>query len=271
MGIKRKRFHFAQIVIWVMIIIYKAFIEMLRAILHSKDRKIKIAEETSINFRESYRDIEDFLTATIFSRLCYLEGSIWTELFEVECGDLEAREFWPRWKNDPQGLSQTEPDLFLRFEKCDIIIEAKRYDGWGQKKEQIEREIEAYKREYPKEEKTFYLFMLGGGGKNIIVKECYGNKVKSFEWQDLFEKVRNSCSVNKFIKDDLMMAFELHGIREKLFLKDLLSAKNIICIADYTKHIEYLSEFRRVPSWRGFDRIAQITINLNSLEFLKWK
>lgn len=200
-----------------------------------------------------------------------MEGSIWTELFKVECGGLETREFWPRWKNDIKGRSQTEPDLFLRFEKCDIIIEAKRYDGGGQKKEQIEREIESYRREYSNEKKTFYLFMLGGGGKNIDIQECYRDKVKSFEWQDLFEKVRDNRKINKFIKDDLLMAFDLHGVREKLFLKDLITHKTLNAIDECKKHMEYLNRFKRVPLWKGFDEIAQIEINLNNVEFLKWK
>jgi len=73
---------------------------MLRAIAHSKDRTIKLADskpagskEMYLNFRELYQDIEDFFTAAIFSRLCYLEGKIWKEIFNVEFGELKSREF----------------------------------------------------------------------------------------------------------------------------------------------------------------------------------
>lgn len=66
---------------------------MLRAIVHSKDRPIKISQENSeiakeINFRSIYPQTEDFFTAAVFSRLCYLEGNAIAKVFS-DCTDLD--------------------------------------------------------------------------------------------------------------------------------------------------------------------------------------
>ena len=217
---------------------------MLRAIAHSKDRTIKLADfkpagskEIYLNFRELYQDIEDFFTAAIFSRLCYLEGKIWQEIFNIEFGELKSREFWVRW--DYEG-SYIEPDVFIRFEKCDVIIEAKRYDGAGQYEQQLYGEIEAYQQNYPNN-KNFYLFTVGGGGKKLVFQEKYKDKIKSFDWQEIFEKVK-VLSINQQIKEDLLIAFDLHGIREKLFLGDL-TKPNLSCyrIDNFEKSISLIS------------------------------
>lgn len=88
---------------------------------------------------------EDSLTSSVFERLALLsDENLWWVLRNAcdkqalaatplpdNVGKLEKIEFWPSWKPDSQlerNSSRVEPDVFLRFEQYDIIVEAKRHD-----------------------------------------------------------------------------------------------------------------------------------------------
>lgn len=251
---------------------------MIRAIAHSKDRSIKINEngqDVSINFRESYNAIEDFFTAAIFSRLSYLDGFFWEKMFDINFGKLVYREFWPRWKDATGTQYEVEPDVFLRFEKCDLIIEAKRNDNSGQYKDQIIREIEAYKAKFGQDEKMFYLFAVGGNGKNIFqdIGETSSANIKAFDWQDIFNKVKK-LNMNVNLKEDLLLAFDLHGIRELVYLKDILSP---IVLNGLTINYEHSAKIlvngvKHIQNWDGLSAIVNTSVEYNkNKDILQWK
>lgn len=58
-----------------------------------------------------------------------LDNSANTTLNYKGFGNLDSYEFWPHWNS--KG-SYVEPDIFLRFENADIIIEAKKDDSTDQ-------------------------------------------------------------------------------------------------------------------------------------------
>jgi hypothetical protein len=138
---------------------------MLNAVLNRKTQGI---------FRQDYTGefagYEDSLTATVFERLFYLSRprqeaivdtllqDSWLTVRAADLGTLQAYEFWPRWPTLEGGI--TEPDIYVQFERADLIVEAKRWDVPQQYFEQWAREIKAR----PPERSGWPLLLLAIGG-----------------------------------------------------------------------------------------------------------
>jgi hypothetical protein len=115
---------------------------------------------------------EDSLTASVFSHLLHLPIELFWRILRAACYTTclpevvgEPREFdsWPKW--DPAGTGNKtyiEPDLFIRFEDFDLIIEAKRWDEGMQSRNQWQNELIAYGNEYGEEVRPVKLIALGG-------------------------------------------------------------------------------------------------------------
>lgn len=115
---------------------------------------------------------EDSLTAAVFSHLLHLPVAIFWQILRDACygtglpagvGEPKIIALWPKW--DPQGTrnsSYVEPDLFLRFDDFDLIIEAKRWDEGMQSRNQWEDQLIAYANEYGEEKRTIRIIALGG-------------------------------------------------------------------------------------------------------------
>ncbi len=139
-------------------------------------------------------------TSTIFEHLLLLPDNIlWSILrnstrtykqqLPEEIGYLESFEFWPKWNpNNTNNTTYVEPDLFIRFNKLDIIVEAKYQDGGGQYEEEWEREIQAYQNEYSDDKKDFILLAIGGNSnyKEENIGSC---KILKTNWSDLLNYV----------------------------------------------------------------------------------
>lgn len=189
--------------------------------------------------RERFKISEDSQTSSIFGTLLHLPTElIWKLLSEaclsgeiqIQVGKLKEFEFWPQW--DAKNTSNdrhVEPDLFLRFEFADVIVEAKKtkqqdYDQW-------EKEFRAYLNEYGDEEKIVFMLAVGGIHK-IEVEELILNhenqkrtcKVFKLKWQKLSNQVKNTYDEllnNQYIINNLdsilrilktlLLAFEIHG------------------------------------------------------------
>jgi hypothetical protein len=261
---------------------------MLRAIIHSKSRSVAIPKDqynnltdlnVYINFRDCYQDIEDFFTASVFGRICYLSGSEIESLLRDATkadlsvfGELKEREFWPNWKYEIGARQRIEPDVFLRFEHCDVIVEAKRYDlATGQSINQIKLELDAYYKTYRNDEKPVYLLAIGGirPGLQDELAQINSGKVFAIRWDDIY-KALTVMKLNCFIKEDLIAAFELHGYRQLSWLRDLCT--NEVSI-DMTK-IESLSRTFVQPPQTWVMNLSKLTDLCNyhrTLEALKWK
>lgn len=130
---------------------------MLKALLRGKSRLSRDPDEpwTAV---DEYRDREDPLTSFVFGTLLYLPADcLWrilraaaatphASVLPNAAGELAPPEFWPSWWLKTSGPRQrVEPDVFLSFEACNVIIEAKRHDGHQmQYAAQLARELGAY-------------------------------------------------------------------------------------------------------------------------------
>ena len=95
---------------------------------------------------------EDPKTSSVFETLLMLPDELLWEVLRAACfdndnlpmvsGQIEDYEFWPHW--DSANTSNTklvEPDVFIRFQSFDLIIEAKYRDNYGQYSQQWEDRV----------------------------------------------------------------------------------------------------------------------------------
>lgn len=189
---------------------------------------------------------EDSFTALVFDLLKYLPIDVFWEILKKslcqdklpkESGDMLSIHFWEKWDpSDTTNSKYVEPDVFIRFNGFDVLIEAKRNDEKGQYQSQIYGEIQGYINEFGSEEETLYFIQLGGLTDNndieddnregIIIKHCKTNWSRILE-QIVYERKRiepinhYNISAYKRILDDLIKGFELHGYFKMFWLKDL--------------------------------------------------
>lgn len=181
---------------------------------------------------------EDPKTSSIFETLLMLPDELFWGVLRNACfdnsnlpdvaGQIESYDFWPHW--DPTGTTNcklVEPDLFIRFQAFDLIIEAKYGEFGGQYMQQWKNEIISYNNEYSDDEKSLYFIAIGGNAdketeavelsKNVDVNKC--------TWQSLliqvsrlreeyqgFSIISNLNSSTKRILDLVELAFNVHGV-----------------------------------------------------------
>jgi len=178
---------------------------------------------------------EDSLTSFIFERLSYLSIDLFKEIISelTKCesdklGDFKEMQFWPHW--DSKGTDNKnliEPDVFIRFEKYDIIIEAKRYDGnlqyEGQWKNEIIGYINEYEDDYNKEKLLFVALGDSGNNENPIEiekeKEKYSGKysICRRKWSSILNQIKllkdknaNNFGINNIL-NDIILIFQKFG------------------------------------------------------------
>lgn len=109
---------------------------------------------------------ENSLTASVFSHLLHLPTELWWQLLRGACrsgrlpanvGELRSVDFRPKW--DPTDVvtgnnTYVEPDLFLRFDSLDLIVEAKRWDNRQQNPQQWKAQLRAYWNQYASKQKN---------------------------------------------------------------------------------------------------------------------
>jgi hypothetical protein len=245
---------------------------VLHAILKGKMRGfLDKNTENGLSFRETYSAYEDFLTASVISRMAYLPSELFWEVIKrshVHCslkqaslpefaGNLVNIEFWPNWVTPDSEAIYCQPDVFLEFEKIDVIVEAKKNDSQLQNTTQLAKQLQSYfymKEKEENDKKTILLWTLGGMGKRVLksqVKDFFNKIVKliNFVYDDIhlissswFEILLTILNIRRFlvtkdkefqhiyyfdkshllrIVDDIIDGFRLHGIKEWFFLYKL--------------------------------------------------
>ena len=197
--------------------------------------------------RSKFITCEDSLTSSVIDLLKYLPVNLfWNVLKESMyqdklpklCGELLSIDYWPKWDaNQTNNNRLVEPDVFLRFEDFDVLIEAKRYDISGQNKIQFDNETQAYFNEYGEDNKSLYFIKLGG--LNTFSNEDYRNQkiiICKTDWTKLLGEIvhlkkeleqSNRFLTNHYVRllDDCILAFSLHHFYYMQWLKDLSDIK----------------------------------------------
>tara|TARA_R110002049_G_scaffold297185_3_gene486005 strand:- start:1060 stop:1776 length:717 start_codon:yes stop_codon:yes gene_type:complete len=221
---------------------------MLNAIIHSKAGRVNFDKESgSLSWRELYQSREDLLTAAFFSRFTYLSGLLQHRLLKSWLGgvgdftEFKSIDYWPQYdlKNNPDRKF-VEPDLLIRFESCDVLVEVKPPEGGDQYLDQWQLEIEGY---YQQEDhiKALYFLAIGRVGSvlhqlDIEVLQKNGRDFKqahSIEWKPIvyelsgFIKSGELDAQDQRIVHDMIKAVELYGVRaQNLRWDDLYPLSN---------------------------------------------
>ncbi|MDQ8192446.1 hypothetical protein [Roseibacillus persicicus] len=196
---------------------------------------------------------EDTLTASVLGHLLHLPIEIFWELLREscdghalpeKCGEPLAIEPWPKWS--AEGTSNThyiEPDLFLRFESFDLIIEAKRWDYRMQNKQQWKNQLIAYQRDYGTEEQPVHYLALGGlwtlEPQELSYGDCHTCFIYKARWQGILSQCQRLLRQHKAhpfpssqdhahtrLLEDLIDLFAVHGFSTGRWYEDFQFHRN---------------------------------------------
>ncbi|WP_407508342.1 hypothetical protein [Elizabethkingia anophelis] len=193
-----------------------------------------------------FRVCEDSLTSTVFDLLKYLPSEIFWSILKKSLyhqklpkisGEILEFTYWAKWNaNETDNSRYIEPDLFIRFQEFDLIIEAKRYNENQQKDLQISNEIKSYYNEFGEDNKDLYFIQLGGLLDLEEVQEKFINSNKvvfcKSDWTKLLDQIVSEknklnnidyAQINSYkrIFDDLIKGFEMHGFFKKIWFDSI--------------------------------------------------
>ena len=205
-----------------------------------------IRNKIKSEIRDYFKTKEDTLTSSVFGNMLFLPTKYFLEILSKASydrfsysyfGDLQNYDFWPHWNSkNTSNEKYVEPDLFLRFENVDMIIEAKRYDDFQQNKEQWKKEVTSYYNEYKDDKKELIFLAVGGININNSEKILVNDKeikVIKVRWKKiLYELIKiqkdiemikpyseNINSIQRII-NVIIQGFELHGFLTIKWFKD---------------------------------------------------
>lgn len=218
----------------------------------------------------SINPCEDTLTSTVFDLLKYLpvevlwrilKNSLLDDKLPKYSGELLEIEFWPRWDaTDTKNQRFVEPDVFLRFEDLDIIIEAKRYDEKQQWGTQLNNEAQAYLNFCEDEgEKDAFIIMLGGIRNTEpypdIEKKEKRIPVLKTKWANLLNQIiiekkkiqglehSQMVAFNR-VFNDMIQGLARHGYFKKDWLKEMKNDMSSITYEEPFEPFSFLKEFK---------------------------
>lgn len=199
----------------------------------------------------NFRVCEDSLTSTVFDLLKYLpteifwnilKKSLYHQKLPYNSGEFYEFSYWTKWNADETYNSRyIEPDLFIRFQEFDLIIEAKRYNENQQSSMQILNEIQSYFNEFDENNKDLYFIQLGGLYDFIDIEDTTINNKKvvicKTDWTKLLDQIvfeYNKINTLDYLQtnsykrifEDLIKGFEMHSFFKKLWL-DNIEIRNI--------------------------------------------
>lgn len=208
---------------------------------------------------------EDSLTSMVFDQLKYLPSELFWNILKRAVyydklprysGELLEIFFWQKWNVRDSALNQNvrfvEPDVFLRYEEFDLVVEAKRHDEKQQSDMQHKEQMSAYFYNYFEDNKQLYYLQMGGlrdksdvsdylpppliidGDREVLKKVV----ILKTDWSELLnsiiteESILKSVSYSDFnsyrrILIDLIKGFELFQFYSPKWLKDLKERRNI--------------------------------------------
>jgi hypothetical protein len=197
--------------------------------------------------RSAFVACEDSLTSSVLDYLKYLpinlfwrilKNSMYQNKLPKLSGELLSIEYWPKWiATDTVNSRFVEPDVFLRFEDFDLLIEAKRQNLGGQSKTQFKNETQAYFNEYGKDDKLLYFVKLGGlitfsnenssDSRIVICKTDWTKLLKEVAELKKELEQSNNYLTEHYIRllTDCIKGFSIHQFYSIEWLEDLQTTK----------------------------------------------
>ena len=202
---------------------------------------------------------EDPKTSSVFETMLMLPDELFWSVLRTACfdnenlplvaGQIEDYHFWPHWDaSDTSNSILVEPDLFIRFQAFDLIIEAKFSDNSGQYSQQWKNEITAYSNEYGNE-KPVYFIAVGGNAEKAteIIALSDGVAVNKCTWLSVLiqvSKMRDEYEAPPMIPNILSsvlrilnlteLAFNINGVYNIHWFDGIKTAKPLISPYSFT-------------------------------------
>lgn len=229
---------------------------MISLFTHQKNKNTLHTCEDSLT--SSVFDLMKFLPVDLLIRI--LKNSLFHNKLPDDLGDLIQISFWDKWDaTNTTNLNYVEPDVFMRFDNVDIILEAKRYDYNQQYPDQMYNELIAYCNEFFSDEKNIIFIQLGGicsnEDENDVVLDKFEYKIVKIcktNWSRLLDtivyfknEIENSNDNEKHIirlLDDIINAFELHQFYKLKWFSEM--EKKIINKVEFSK-IDFIKHKKR--------------------------
>lgn len=234
---------------------------------------------------------EDSLTSLTFDGLKYLPDELFWSILKSSLiiGSLpnvtavDDIYFWQHWS--AEGTSNTtyiEPDVFIRVERFDVIIEAKRWDKNQQSVSQKEDQITAYYNDFSDDKKLLYYIELGGlYNKNpernylhndlevVICKTNWSHLLMSIvkHYENLDKLKLKLFNPQKRILEDIIKGFELHQFYTMKWFDDLKHPKMYSNQFDFFKFAKghNCSKQRLITPFMNVSKVSLNNITTNNL------
>ena len=194
---------------------------------------------------------EDFKTYQTIGLMQYLPASLFWHIIR-ECvispnnlphlsGEILQTDFWIKWYNidNTNAERYVEPDVFIRFENFDCIIEVKKTEGSGQHHDQWDDQITSYRNTYPEGKRLIYI-ALGGNKDYSTGFDNRFSDVYRASWRRLLHAVHKALderttlhyqtsAVSQEIRilQSIMEAFKKYNEYDVEFLDSLISIPEI--------------------------------------------
>lgn len=202
---------------------------------------------------------EDKKTSSVIGQLLHLPAHLfwqilrasclYKDILPLQCGEILDVDFWPSWSaegDDIENKDRVEPDVFIRFDNFDLIIEAKVNDTSEQSQEKYQKkiyeqrinEVNSYLNEYEDDKKSLYFIALGGcatfDSENIESRSEVQIKAIKSTWTRLLHEVwsaKESIERQYYhgggkyqllrIIEDVIEGFAIHGVIYTVWLNTL--------------------------------------------------
>ena len=208
---------------------------------------------------------EDFKTHETLGLLQYLPANLfWNILREsivyndnVPCnaGEILEVDFWVKWykvKNTNAERRYVEPDVFIRFENFDCIIEVKKTEVVGQHKDQWYEQILAYRNEYPGKNKLIYIALGGNRDFNKNPTDEYTEVYKA-SWRRLLHVLHRALDERR------LLTYSTFSINQEIRILQSV-------VETFHRYNEYKCEFLDSIN---FDEIEMSNDELNKIWIMK--
>ena len=217
---------------------------MLTAIIKGKAGRLDFnTGDENIRWRELFKTREDLLTAAVFSRWSYLSNETQHHLMHQwfsgkgDFKKFQGIEFWPKYDlPDNKDRQSVEPDVLIKFEGFNVLIEVKPPSGGNQYLEQWKNEIEGYYSCENNKDIPLY-FLAIGRIKNVKYRsnnEFFPRPalIHAISWKIIahtiydFSKSTNNNQDRRILKD-VLEALGLYGVvGHKFLFRDFFKPNN---------------------------------------------
>lgn len=174
--------------------------------------------KTDQNFNEDFKTyislgLLQFLPAQLFWNILKASVNNNQNLPNI-AGEMIQIDFWPKWFNIHNisvvaNSKYIEPDIFIRFENFDCIVEVKKTDTFGQYFAQWESQIQAYHNEYPEGKQLIYI-ALGGNLKLDASSDDKFKHVYKSTWQQFLH------AINKTLQERVALVYKNEIINQEI-------------------------------------------------------